>query len=356
MNRSRAIESGFSLIELLVGLAIGAIGLLVVSQAFVIADGQKRRTSSGADSQTTGVLSTFILERDIRQAGYGITDGPILGCTALAVDKAVDATTTMQIDLAPVRIIAGAGSAPDTIRVSYSTSESRLIPAQLTSPNNGNNANYKVNSRAGFCPGDVTLLAEEGNPYCVIAQVTGIPGTPGQTDNIIHNPGNYDSDCGAGPKVDDQYNPPGGVTFPPAATDTNFGVGTSLYNLGALPITNTYAIQNAALTLNNTPIAENVVNLKGWFGKDTNNDGVVDTFDKVTPTTPAGWRQIRTLRFATVIRGQAQENTLVTPATLPLWSGTGAPTITLSDAERRYRYRVYQTTVPLRNLFWANPS
>ena len=47
----------------------------------------------------------------------------------------------------------------------------------------------------------------------------------------------------------------------------------------------------------------------------------------------------------------------MSPATLQLWNGgtlENGGAVTLDAEAQRYRYRVYQTTVPLRNVIWAN--
>src|SRR5512138_140979 len=66
------------------------------------------------------------------------------------------------------------------------------------------------------------------------------------------------------------------------------------------------------------PLFPQVVNLQAFYGKDTDNDRVVDTYDAVTPTTPAGWAQVLTVRIAVVTRSTQYEKDEVT-ASEPLW-------------------------------------
>ena len=42
------------------------------AQLYAFFEGQKRTTSSGADAQTNSAVAMYLLERDLRQAGYGI--------------------------------------------------------------------------------------------------------------------------------------------------------------------------------------------------------------------------------------------------------------------------------------------
>src|SRR5713101_5014312 len=71
--------AGFSLVEILVGMVIGLLGIIIITQIFALAEGQKRTTTSGADAQTNGNIALFTIERDARQAGFGMTLAG-LGC------------------------------------------------------------------------------------------------------------------------------------------------------------------------------------------------------------------------------------------------------------------------------------
>lgn len=348
-GKHQAAMAGFTLVELMVGITIGLIGMLIITQVLVVSNAQKNTTVSGADAQTTGTLGMYTIERDARMAGYGLNYPELLGCTLHAYDEGVSPVRDdFTFTLAPVVITAGVGNAPDTISISYSGSDSRMVPAKLTQANSGNNANYKVDNRFGFHEGDLIILAESGVADCTLGQVTGVPGG-GQSDNIIHNSGNYTTP--QGDTVPARYNKPSGLGYP-------YTTSGKIFNLGQTPVNNTYSIQNNELMLlsnlgSPTPmsIGENIVQLKARYGKDTDNDGQVDTYDSVTPANATQWAQVLTLRFALLARSKQPEQTAVSPASLPpLW--TGGPVITLTDAERRYRYKTFQTVVPLRNMIW----
>ena len=98
---------GFSLVEILVGVAIGIVGMLVIFKTIATWDTHTRSTTAGSDAQTTGSLAMFNLERDIKQAGQGFmgigvgTPGA-LGCAVSGVDTQTG--RALAFDLAPVRI------------------------------------------------------------------------------------------------------------------------------------------------------------------------------------------------------------------------------------------------------------
>lgn len=72
LGGARAAASGFSLIEVLVGMVIGLIGVLVMFQLLTVSQAQRRTTSSSGDAQQNGMIALYLLEHDVRQAGYGI--------------------------------------------------------------------------------------------------------------------------------------------------------------------------------------------------------------------------------------------------------------------------------------------
>jgi type IV pilus assembly protein PilW len=106
------------------------------------------------------------------------------------------------------------------------------------------------------------------------------------------------------------------------------------------------------------------------YGIDSNGDGIQDTWVAPTVaagydvntvmTTPATMRKIIAVRVALVLRGEYYDKNTVTPATLTLFSGltnsagTALPalaqTVNVSANDQHYRYRVFEFTVPLRNM------
>src|SRR5258708_29197128 len=82
---SRARQAGFTMIEILIGMIIGLVGIVVIMQVFAVSEGFKRTASSGTDAQINGGLALYLLERDIRTSGYIINSILPLGCTTVRV-------------------------------------------------------------------------------------------------------------------------------------------------------------------------------------------------------------------------------------------------------------------------------
>lgn len=367
MTRLHQREAGLSLVELMVGMTVALVGLLVIAGVLATASQQKQTTAGGADAQTSGAIAAFLIERDGRMAGYGMNLSDLLGCQIHAYDEGVSPAREFTFSLTPLTITPGTATTPDSLTISYGTSDVGLNAPRLTQAHNGNNANYKVDNRFGFHEGNLVIVSEDGVDTngdgiddCTLAQVTGVPGTPGQTDNIIHNSGNYTNLSGQ--NVPARYNKPAGLGIP-------YTTNARVYNIGDLPVTKVYAVntgtnnltmQNLLTDTSSSEIAENIVFLRAQYGKDTDNDGTVDTYDQVTPTTAAGWQQVIALRFAVVARSHKRDAETVSPASLQLWptitlpSGAtlAAQTLALSEEQRHYRYKVFDTLVPLRNQIW----
>ena len=73
-------QRGFTITEIMVAVAIGLIGTLIVFKSLDNSNSVSRNVTGGSDAQTTGTLALYSIDRDVRQAGYGINDPAILGC------------------------------------------------------------------------------------------------------------------------------------------------------------------------------------------------------------------------------------------------------------------------------------
>ena len=355
-------NKGFSLIEILVGLTIGFLGMIVIMQVFSVTESGKLTTTSGGDAQQNAALSLHTLERDLRMAGYGLNAIPgLMGCKINAYNSD---RTPQNFDflLTAVVIEQGVSNAPDTLTITYSNSDMGSAPASIIQNMPSPAAVYKVNNRFGFNPGDLIVAAEEGKD-CTLAQTTDVPGG-GQSDNVIHNSGNY--------------TPPGGGKQPaiynkPSGLGTAYTTKAKLYNLGPVPGSNIYSIgplpdSAFAATCNNQPmcsnalvvtsnftgeselVASNVIDLQAEYGTDANGDGMIGATEYGTAT-PADWSKVLSVRFGVVARSSKREPTEVT-TTVPAWIAGDFQHISNDGDWKHYRYRVFETTAMLRNMLW----
>ena len=58
-------QRGFTLIEVLVGLGIGLVGIVVMFRMVALWETSSRSATAGSDTQVSGTLAMFALERDL---------------------------------------------------------------------------------------------------------------------------------------------------------------------------------------------------------------------------------------------------------------------------------------------------
>src|SRR6267142_831006 len=97
-------ERGFSMVELLVAMLIGLIGMVIIFQVFEVSEGIKRTTVGGGDAQQNGVIALYTMERDFRNAGMGFNDTTFTGCDLVGFDSS---RTTKKCSIMEVTGIAG---------------------------------------------------------------------------------------------------------------------------------------------------------------------------------------------------------------------------------------------------------
>ena len=80
---ARSKVTGFSLVELMVGMTIGFIAMVVIVQTLSVFEGHKRTTSATADAQENGLLALMAIETDIRRAAAGFNQPELFSCRKL---------------------------------------------------------------------------------------------------------------------------------------------------------------------------------------------------------------------------------------------------------------------------------
>ncbi len=422
--RPEAHRRGFTLIEVLVGVAIGLIGCVIIFQVFAVNEGYKRSTASGSDAQVAGALGIYALERELKMAGFGVNDRVAQGCTMLGYTS-TRVPTSYSIALLPAQIHPGTGSnGEDILSISFGNPFEFAPGYGLSAANMAPGQNFQMENRGGVRRFDFLLAFQPGQANCSLLNAVSLPlDSPGPVQCAGANATDSVEICAGVAKTDADgvariYNPAGGLTGAPTYTVQAGTANTRYYDLGPEPAFNVYRIINNTLSLCNmrvsncastaaanwTPIMENVVFMKAQYGLDTNDDGIVDTYDSricrdttaytatagdnfgsvwttATDTNADGlvdtwssgvpsaydWSRVMAIRVAIVVRSSQFEKEDVTAATLKLWpdatsnSGcTGAAALTNAPSagptyavpDRKYRYRAFETIVPLRNAIW----
>jgi type IV pilus assembly protein PilW len=350
----RAAQHGFSLIEIMVGIVIAMIAVLVIYQVFAAAEGIKRNTTSAGDAQQNGLLASFMLGVELANASNGV---------AMAWQKLqscpVTASAASTLRPIPIVITAGGGpTLPDQFVVNYSVSNLAIAPAPFKAAA-GTNAPYIVHAPIGFNVGDIVVAISGGSPgagTCAVSSVTAVssPPTTGPPDES------------AGQVTISHSNAP--FAFTDDAFLLDMGPASNaqrvLYDVDATGVLRSTSLWDpngapAAAPVPN-PLASNIVNMKLLYGIDNVGDGYLHVW--VTPT--GAWsdaavlaadaptlRKIKAVRLGIIVRGEQWDRD-AKDVTAHLFDDAIPFTQSFVAAGGNYRYRWYETIIPMRNPVW----
>ena len=233
---------------------------------------------------------------------------------------------------------------------------------------------------SGATTGDFFITMESGRVRplvnCTIARVTAVtPNVAVVAPTVPAGAGTVTRQFGAGPTAS-AYN---------AAFTVSYTKDATVLNLGANPTFTQYSVVYAAATNQSTlqandllgrtapaVLAENIVNLQAQYGVDTNNDGTIDSWQPATAAWAAGAitrqqiTQIKAIRVGIVARSGLLEkvdpatgacNAAPAPTPLPAVAGAvpakpAGPAMSVAALPANwqcYRYKTYETVIPVRN-------
>jgi len=393
-------HKGMTLIELMVAMTIGLGITLAITSVLIASENHKRTTTSTNDAQQTGTYAYYALDKVLRGAGSALAgsafpiDVGVLGChlNASAAGTVIFPRTTPfpqpfanfllgatnPLNVAPVLIgrQQSQDGVSDVIMVMGGSGSAGGVSRQITG--GGTATNATLDNTVGFAQNDLLLVSQGGVADCLLEQVhTFTTPTLGFAATDIY------------------YTATGGTTSMATLAGSTASYVTPLGNADA----NSVQFMLFGIDLNRTlysydllrnmekylstggdsaqAIADGVVQMNALYGLDTNGDGIQDawaapggttdpTWDANTVmTSPTKMRQIVSVRIALVMRGEYYDTKRkpdgtpipVSPATLTIFNnlvnGGGASLsqpINLSPTEQQFRYRVFEFTVPLRNM------
>ncbi len=257
-------NTGFSLVDVMVGMVIALLGVIIIFQVFSVSEGIKRTTTSGGDALQNGASALFTIESVLKEAGYGI-----FSSTNLAPLPSDPAGT------APVTIVPGAANASDSIVM-----------------------RYRQNWDFGSFPPDPVVFATAAPPALTVETIT------------VNNQAQLVSDV-------------------------------------------------------NGVISDSIALMKAEYGADANGNGVIDA-NEWSQAAPLNVLSVLAVRIAVVARSVQPEKPGVaggacdTTTAFPSWVDSATVPLNLSgdvglaagDDWKCYRYKTFESTVPLRNVVW----
>lgn len=335
--------AGFSLVEVMVAMVIGLLGLIVMMQVFALFEGQKRTTTGGSDAQNGGAIALYGVQRDLQQSGFGTSAFSSLGCSltlpAGTSGITLNSLAPVTINYGPITGLAGQDPNTDTLLVVYSESNSPIEGNGITTQLVQNQ--YAVQTATSFQVGDYVYALPKNRP------------TP----------------CNLALEKVGSITLPSTVNVPTGRAGV---VNGALFDLGQTVKILAYAIRGGNLTVCDymvndcssnsaafwVPIASDIVSLKAEYGRDTAAapmTGIIDTWDRAALAgTSCALIRVSAIRIGIVARSSQFEKTAVTTAA-PQWYGSVGNPINLTTTNanwQNYRYKVFQTIVPLRNITW----
>ncbi len=400
------ISKGFSLVELMVGMTIALVMFLVIAHVFANFENQKRVTTLSSDTQSSGIMAIFEMEQAIRSAGAGIISPDTFDCApantfSYYTTAGPPPVTTTPVPgygqfFAPVVITNGASNGSDTLEVRVGAPVANSVATEAVGGLSkfADPETLNVKRGLGFPVGTVLMIfgppvPSSSDRNCAAVEVTAVP-NPLTEPNVMSiapaasgntwNPtvayriangwpefaGNATSFVVAPGAIDDTTGALGGMYF------QTYTVNAS----GQLQV-----VKSKAGTANPTEVlVADVVRFHAQYGV-SSAVGVQDIQKWVEPVQGGSYetnwdfasldtnkvKRIKAIRLVFVMRSPKLEPNNVTGTCTNnagtnngpcAWEDTAAdkaPLIDLSDDPnwRRYRYRVFQTIVPLRNTIAA---
>ena len=316
-------QQGFSLVEIMVGMIIGMLGIIIIMQVTSVFEARKRTTSSGDDAQNGGAISLSSLQRDLAQAGYGFSSRLLVGSSL--VTPFVTLNPLMPVTLNPATLAAIGDTGSDKLMLMYGNSNnvegSWITNSTATLP-------YQVALGAGT--GGIT---DGGKGFNVGDWV--IPNQSGVT-----NPNNlYQVVANAASNVVAVTGAPPSLVYVP----TNPAVPI-LFNLGLTPSLLVYGVINRSLSVCD------------YFRNDCTNTANWSQLAGDVYALRAVCASATSVRIALVTRNAQYDPAVVTTAN-PTWNGNVAIVTTPATAWganwNHYRYKIFESVVPVRNAIWS---
>jgi type IV pilus assembly protein PilW len=382
----RSWHAGMTLIELLVAMAIGVGVVMVLSTLLFAVENHKRTTTSTNDADQAGAYTFHALDKALRSAGSAIIESTyagagVLGCrlNAAAILPAASLPPPFStaflggapsnLRVAPL-VIGPAQSADgqsDVIMVMSGSGSAGGVSRQITG--SGSSTSLVLDNTIGFATSDLVLVSQNNITDCLLEEVSANPLTTspnltlGSTTYYTSNSGTASLSTLAG-STSTYVTPLGNAVVNNLQMLIGVDTKDTLYSYDLLQ--NVSLVQSPGSTDVATPISDGVYRMHAIYGVDTNGNGTWDAwasptdtnYDPTTVMTTAGTQQkIISVRVSLLVRGEYYDKNVVSPASFTMFSGltnaggaSVAQPVNLSNNDQHYRYRLFEFTVPLRNM------
>ena len=350
--RHHSKQTGYTLIELLIALTIGAFLIGGILQLYV---GSKKSYSTQqalTELQEGGRFSLNMMVRDIRLAGF-------MGCgnAATVINTLNNGTTNWEYDAATSIVGYEAGSTfpadfsglalagTDALTITRAIPEDRYV-VQSHSPAT---ATITLDAAHDIQAGEVLAItdclntaifqqtnANTGNTATTIINASGA-GSPGNCTQGLGEP----LDCSTATGTPYQYDED---SFVLRLMSRAYYVGTGASGRSAL-----FRMTLGANGSLGTPveIADGVVDMELVYGVDTDFDGSIDAYQRANAISTANWANVLSVQI-NLLMESTDDRVADNPQSYILFDGTTASLTPVTPTDRRLR-RVYSSTTTIRN-------
>ncbi len=397
MQGVRRSQAGLTLIEMMIAVLISMVLSIAVMTVMSSFEGRRRTLGSTSDMDQTSALAMFQLDRWVRSAGSGLVQGNsyTYGCKLLATLSStqilpatsalpapfasVNPGTSGVFRVAPVMILPGqttpgvSGQTSDVLVVMSAGNDASQVPAPVRGSPTA--SAIAVDNITEFSPSDLLLLADQqtasggGPKECMVSQAASTLSTGGTGTSLPLAGSYYASTINSIPITgftgqttvyDLGGAVVGGTSQPPSLQVIGVGDNNTLFSYDLLNITGASSQaqaegvfeMHAIYGVDSTGNANNQID--NWVTAGTASAYSVSALSDGSATATTLLKRIRAVRVALIMRTSLPEKNVVTASTtLPMFADLSSYgvnlTRTLSTAEQHYRYRVVESTIPVRN-------
>jgi type IV pilus assembly protein PilW len=422
----RVRTAGFTLVEVMIGLLIGLIGIVVIMETYAVSEGYRRTTTSGTDAQVNGAIAMYLMQRELRDAGYNLQPYVANGCTSVVVwfDSLGKSRLLrfVPVEINPAGIPPGDANT-DVILISYGNADTSVTGINANQDNSVNTDPFTIQvNETSFRNGDYLFSmqpnAAGGPPSCVMHELTNVhnpAGNCGQaqpaTIQLEHKAIQYKNFYQGCQMVQAQHNAAAGILDQNGAAVpyVNQATGGQVFSMGPTPSAKIYAIRGGNLTVCESftsdctdvtqynVLVNDIVSMRAILGGDVAgapppsagplgqlHDGTIDQWSRNPLNNSNDVRNTVAIAIELTARsGLLEKSSTGSPdpancdatkasnlpdgaqttdwysSYIPLAAGSLAGAkidLSLSDPNGHwncYRYKLFQSVVPLRNLMWT---
>ncbi len=394
----RRSEAGMTLIEMMIAVLISMILSVAVMIVMSTFEGRRRTLGSASDLDQAGNLAMYQMDRWIRSAGSGLgqSSGYSYGCELFASKASAQllpipaspllpapfSSVTGIVRLAPVMILpnqntpAVSGSTSDMLVVMSTGNDASQMPTLSTAPATA--AQLTVLNTTEFSPRDLVLIGDQqpdattgGPASCMVSQIASTLPANGVGKALPLAGTYYAATVGARSVASYTQNSVAlDLGGDGSSTATSAAPQFQLIGVGDNNTLFTYDLLQTTTPVQAQAQAEGVFEMHALYGVDStgSTNNIVDqwvspstsayTVSALTdgsPTAALLLKRIRAVHVALILRTSLPEKAPVGPTSLTYFNNVqgvtpvSRPLAGLPSTEQYYRYRVVETTIPVRN-------